>query len=252
MVRQDPVAVRVMNSIANAPSRNPLGSDAVERADGVQIPTLALWLTVVVVGLAGIVLRPDGVASARVEPSPSPLQLSDLVIGMESATTVGEAGGAEVVETPAIVETPVAAEPPELAPLTPMVPLPELPAAAVMRPPGTAEVQSQASANRRPAPPSGSAAKSGAAAAGATGAARLAAGRMPAPTYPAEARRRGQSGTVLVEFTIDASGQVISVVAKSPSPWPLLNQEALSTVRRWKFPPGNVITLQRPIVFQLR
>jgi protein TonB len=81
---------------------------------------------------------------------------------------------------------------------------------------------------------------------------RLAAGRMPAPAYPSEARRKGQTGTVLIEFTVDASGRVISAYAKSPSPWPLLNEEAVRTVRRWKFPPGGVMKLQRPIIFQLR
>jgi outer membrane biosynthesis protein TonB len=44
----------------------------------------------------------------------------------------------------------------------------------------------------------------------------------------------------------------ISAYAKSPSPWPLLNAEAVSTVRSWRFPPGGVMKLQRPIVFQLR
>jgi protein TonB len=75
---------------------------------------------------------------------------------------------------------------------------------------------------------------------------------MPSPVYPAAARRLGQTGTLLVEFTVDASGRVISAYAKSPSPWPLLNEEAVRTVRRWKFPPGPVMKLQRPIVFQLR
>ncbi|MEI8037882.1 MAG: energy transducer TonB, partial [Verrucomicrobiota bacterium] len=81
---------------------------------------------------------------------------------------------------------------------------------------------------------------------------RLAAGHMPPPVYPAEARRRGQTGTLLVEFTVDAAGRVIAASAVTPSPWPLLNQEAVSAVRRWTFPPGSVMKLQRPIVFQLR
>ena len=75
---------------------------------------------------------------------------------------------------------------------------------------------------------------------------------MPPPVYPAEARRRGQTGTLLVEFTVDAAGRVIAASAVTPSPWPLLNQEAVSAVRRWTFPPGSVMKLQRPIVFQLR
>jgi protein TonB len=82
--------------------------------------------------------------------------------------------------------------------------------------------------------------------------ARLAAGNMPPPSYPSEARRKGQTGTVVIEFTVDTSGRVISADAKSPSPWPQLNQEAVRTVRRWNFPPGGVMKLQRPIVFQLR
>ena len=82
--------------------------------------------------------------------------------------------------------------------------------------------------------------------------ARIAAGRMPSPAYPPYSRRNLQQGTVVVEFTVDQNGKVISAYAKKPSPWPLLNQEAVSTVRLWRFPPGGVMTLQRPIVFQIR
>ena len=83
-------------------------------------------------------------------------------------------------------------------------------------------------------------------------AARIAAGSMPAPSYPAEARRKGQTGTVIVEFTVDSSGRVTYANASSPSPWPLLNQEAVRTVLRWRFPPGDFISLERPIVFRLK
>jgi len=75
---------------------------------------------------------------------------------------------------------------------------------------------------------------------------------MPPPDYPAEARRLGQTGTIIVEFTVDAAGRVIAAYAKSPSPWPLLNAAAVHAVRQWHFPPGRVMQLQRPIVFQLR
>ena len=83
-------------------------------------------------------------------------------------------------------------------------------------------------------------------------AARIAAGRMPSPSYPAEARRKGQTGTVVVQFTVDSSGRVTYANAISPSPWPLLNQEAVRTVLRWRFPPGDFISLERPIVFRLK
>jgi protein TonB len=80
----------------------------------------------------------------------------------------------------------------------------------------------------------------------------MAAGKMPAPRYPMDARRRGEEGTVVVEFTVDASGRVIAAEAKQPSPWASLNREALRAVRSWKFPPGDVMKMQRPIVFKLR
>ncbi|NJM38925.1 MAG: energy transducer TonB [Akkermansiaceae bacterium] len=80
---------------------------------------------------------------------------------------------------------------------------------------------------------------------------RLAGGRMPAPSYPSEAKRKGQSGTIVVEFVVGENGSVISAYAKSPSPWPILNQQAVSCVRRWKFPPGKVTKYVRPIVFRL-
>ena len=80
---------------------------------------------------------------------------------------------------------------------------------------------------------------------------RLGGGRMPAPTYPAQARAKGQSGTVIVEFIVGVDGDVISANAKCPSPWPLLNERAVSCVRRWKLPPGGVTKFIRPIVFKL-
>ena len=80
---------------------------------------------------------------------------------------------------------------------------------------------------------------------------RLAGGRMPAPSYPSEARAKGQTGTVVVEFVVGENGSVVSAYAKSPSPWPILNERAVSAVRRWKFPPGSVVKYTRPIVFKL-
>ncbi len=75
---------------------------------------------------------------------------------------------------------------------------------------------------------------------------------MPAPSYPAEARRKKQTGTIIVRFAVDSNGRVTAAVAKNPSPWPMLNQEAIRTVLRWKFPPGDFITIERPIVFIIK
>jgi protein TonB len=74
---------------------------------------------------------------------------------------------------------------------------------------------------------------------------------MPKPTYPVQAKRGGQSGTVVIEFSVNTSGGVISAYAKSSSGWPLLDAEAVRTVLGWSFPAGGVMTLERRIIFQL-
>lgn len=94
-------------------------------------------------------------------------------------------------------------------------------------------------------------APAGRAAAGLSAAARLAAGRTPGPTYPAQALRDGRSGTTVVQFTVDTNGRVSGVSIYSSSGWELLDREALRTVRSWEYPPGDVLTMIRPIVFQL-
>ena len=66
---------------------------------------------------------------------------------------------------------------------------------------------------------------------GMSNSARLAAGKMAAPSYPSTARRNGQTGTVMVEFTIAASGRVVATRARSSSGFPLLDNEAVHTVR---------------------
>jgi protein TonB len=155
---------------------------------------------------------------------------------------------APLPEVPEVPESP----PPAPAAITQTSPTPRQHAAVeTMRRPSRPATGNPTTAGGSPATGGNSGGNSGGGS-GMSNAARLAAGSMPSPAYPAEARRLGQTGTLVVEFTIDASGRVISARAKSPSPWPLLNQEAVRAVRRWRFPPGPVMTLQRPIVFQLR
>ncbi len=76
------------------------------------------------------------------------------------------------------------------------------------------------------------------------------------PLYPFAQRRNGVGGEVLVDFIVDAEGQV-----KDPSVVrslnPAFNQPALDAVRQWKFKPGRrngvpVAThMQVPIAFQI-
>lgn len=225
--------------------------------------TLAAWLSVVVAGVTGFFL-PD-----RVYHLINPADEITTVIWKEPEIMLDPEDEAPT-ETPPeempATEPETLPAPPELPELADMEPLPDIPdlppppepvaravpqetkpsPSAIRVPARPATTRAAATADRAAAPAAGTPGS------GASAASRLAAGRMPAPAYPSEARRKGQTGTVVVEFTIDTTGRVISAFAKSPSPWPLLNEEAVRTVRRWRFPPGPVTKLQRPIVFQLR
>jgi protein TonB len=235
------------------------------------IGTFACWLSVVGFGAVAFVVPgtrgvPVPVSRAE-EPRPfsEDFTLGDVEnAGAEATEEASEAAPAETLPAP-----------PELPEVTAFAPLPEIPeiaapaakptpavAAAVptSKPAATQALRTAsstaASPNSKPggggSGASNPGSSSGASGSGMSDASRLAKGRMPKPTYPAQAKRSGQTGTVVVEFTVDASGRVISAFAKSSSGWPLLDSEAVRTVRRWTFPAGGVMKLQRPIVFQLR
>ena len=77
-------------------------------------------------------------------------------------------------------------------------------------------------------------------------------GKQIAPEYPRRAIKERQEGSVVVHFVVGENGQVSSVEASQPCPWPLLNESALRTVReQWRFPPGNLRIYEITIRFQL-
>ena len=77
-------------------------------------------------------------------------------------------------------------------------------------------------------------------------------GKQAAPPYPRQAVHQGQEGTVVVRLVVNADGRVQSAEAVTPSPWPLLNESALRTVReRWRFRPGPTRVYEVPIRFEL-
>jgi len=77
-------------------------------------------------------------------------------------------------------------------------------------------------------------------------------GDQPAPEYPFAAKRAHQTGVVVIRFSVGTDGRVLTAEVSEPSPWKLLNEEALRTVqRRWRFGPGAVRDYTVPIEFQL-
>jgi len=238
----------------------------------INIATLAVWLSVASFGTIGIVV-PVTLEILHRDDDPKDLyeQLESMVLTEDFATgdlppsqetDTGSTGEAEEIDVPFAEEDtlPTPPEMPEIADLATLPDVPDLPPpAAKPRPAPTPE----STRPSKPTNPTGGSSAGKTTAKGKTGsggsnggsgmsdAKRLAGGRMPAPSYPSSARARGQQGTVLVEFVIGENGRVISSYAKSPSPWPILNERAVSCVRTWRFPPGKVSKFVRPIVFKL-
>lgn len=222
------------------------------------IGALAVWLSVSGFGLVGWLIPSPEPPARKVERVP------DLLITNDGFTLGGEPTP-EVANPAPLVDAVPVPHPPELpamAEIEPLPPVPSLPAAAPSPAPrpmasapaagGAASPSTSTGTRGGNAVASSGGDRSGNGSPGLSNSARVAAGRMPSPAYPPFSRRNNQQGTVIVEFTVDRNGKVISAYAKKPSQWPLLNQEAVNTVRLWRFPPGGVMTLQRPIVFQLR
>ncbi len=77
-------------------------------------------------------------------------------------------------------------------------------------------------------------------------------GKQPAPEYPRQARREGQEGTVGIRFSLDETGRVLAAEVATASPWPLLNEAAVRTVRdRWHFRSGARRVFEVAIRFEL-
>ena len=77
-------------------------------------------------------------------------------------------------------------------------------------------------------------------------------------TYPAVARRRNLTGTVIVDVEIDASGKVGRVTVVDSSSHAMLDEAALDALRavsRVPFPPGvppRRLRVRLPVVFEIR
>lgn len=76
--------------------------------------------------------------------------------------------------------------------------------------------------------------------------------RNPAPPYPPAARRLGQEGIVLLRIAVNSAGRPTDVAVQRSSGYPLLDESALKTVRKWKFQPARAAGLPRASVTRLR
>jgi protein TonB len=73
---------------------------------------------------------------------------------------------------------------------------------------------------------------------------------MPAPKFPAEALRAGQSGSVLVEYTVGTDGTVTAARVVRSNPARVFDREAVNAVRKWRFQPVSApVTTRREISF---
>ena len=72
----------------------------------------------------------------------------------------------------------------------------------------------------------------------------------PAPRYPTEALRAGQSGEVQVEFTVGSDGTVTNARVVRSNPPRVFDREAVAAVKRWRFEPvAAPVTTRRTIGF---
>jgi len=71
--------------------------------------------------------------------------------------------------------------------------------------------------------------------------------------YPANARRRGIEGTLLVRFVIEVRGRAAEIRIVQSSGAPILDRNALETIMKCSFPPppGGSVELSLPITFRL-
>ena len=135
---------------------------------------------------------------------------------------------------------------PDIAPPTP---------APVPKPPRQTSKSSTAVA--RPMTRQGPVASTGARSVGAATMARPRYRSNPRPAYPPAARQSRQEGTTILQVEVTAGGHASEIAIQQSSGFPILDQAAVSAVRRWTFEPGRIGALpvssrvQIPVRFRL-
>ena len=204
-------------------------ADALRRAERepgmLQIITLVLWLSCLVIGLLAMLLQ--------AAPVPAPVKITPIT---------------ELPPQPVLIDVDLSEPPP--AEDVPPAPQSQLTATADVPPMPVVAAPSPAIAFAAPVEGPVRVSSSGYWGIGRSVAMaqptvrRLAYGRgegkQPRPDYPREAVAAGEQGTVGVRLIVAADGSVARAWAVSPSPWPLLNEAALGAVlQEWHFPSGS-------------
>jgi len=226
------------------------------------IATLASWLSMSSAGTLVWVLTDDGgrplaaqVASGAAFEGPD--------LSLEPA-----AGGAANAVPPAINSVAPTAEEqvfeaveiPDIPTLGDLPPLPEIPEFALLEKASAPLAQAKPTTQARSLKKSGDSTsmpseKGGSSSygnrTGSVNASRWAGGSIPKPAYPRAAKLAGQEGKVVVFFTVDEQGNVVSASVTGPCPFPLLNEEARRAVLRGKFQPGPRASQHQTVLFKL-
>jgi TonB family protein len=228
-----------------APS-NPPGTDQDQRIGPMLVSVL--WLGCVTVGLLGMAFSyPRPHPTARTPPAilarELDVEIASVSLAPEALVLASDAPADPApAPTPPVIPQPapllaVAAPSPAIA-----FPLPVDGPTRVVEPAQAAYVRPPPVVPAPPTPPPVQPLTLG-----------LGEGKQPAPEYPHAAIRAGQEGTVRVALTVGNDGRVLAAETVVPSPWSLLNEAALGTVRkRWRFAPGPVRRYEVPIRFELK
>ena len=228
--------------------------------------TLVLWAGCLVIGLLGLTLsyqRPRPIARVS-GPVPVVETIEVDVTDLPRSSPASSPGRAAAAtpKRPALLTPapPPAPAPIEIPPAPPFLAVEVAPLAAPSRAPAPAvafPVPAEVSDAYAPLTTAGDSQPSASAAFVAPSAAQPLTfgegeGRQPAPEYPPAAVRGGQEGTVRVGFGVGVNGRVLDAAVVAPSPWPLLNQAAVRTVRnRWRFQPGGMRRYEVSIHFHI-
>jgi protein TonB len=232
---------------AARPQPSPVGRDISPDSRFAPVVTLVLWVSCSLIGVLGFAMPYSRPMAAKTQPEPMQVEMLTVELTREPLPDLAP----PVANSLGTPPPPDAVAQPQL-PQPMAVVMPSLAIAFAVPVEGATRIveATQASHNT-------SAASHTDAPASATGPVQTltygqGAGKQPAPEYPWRAQNEGQEGVVNVRFTVAENGRVLSAEAVNPSPWPMLNDSAVRTVRnRWRFTAGSLRAYEVAIRFVL-